>query len=198
MDDDFGDDINDTNNNRENDFMLEQRSTDRMREEIKSNGYRDGYQKHFEDEKLMQIGFDIAYKRLSAIAFLCGQIKSMAAYSSVFGKDSAFLARLNDKLDKIEHFKFDNLLEWQQPNSPGQVPMPNEQNLIRFLDDYQQKLLKLSECLATYSVTKGASNKIDLEALSMEARNDSDEADVNAEAERVEKDLNSLIENLNF
>ena len=181
--DDF---IDDTTNNH-NDFMLEQRSTDRMRDEIKSNGYRDGYQKHFEDEKLMQIGFDIAYARLSEIAFLCGQIKAMAAYSSTFGKDSSFLARLNDKLDKIEQFKFDSLLEFKANSGQEESEQTSLKNL---LDDYRQRLLNVRERMGTFT------GKIDLEALSIKP--EAAEAAEEDADRQVENDLNSLIENLNF
>ena len=91
--DDF---IDDEDNNR--DFLIEQKSTERHLNDIKSSGFRDGTQENMENEALIQSGFDESYKIFVNLAFKIGDLRAL---SSNLCQDSCFLAKLNDKLDKV-------------------------------------------------------------------------------------------------
>lgn len=105
MDDNIFDDGDDQ------DFRIEQRSTDRHMQEIYSSGYRDAYQECQEDEKLLQAGFDHSYKLFVKIGFLIGQIRSVCNYV----KDSSSLARVNHRLEIIEKkCAYEKLVKWRE------------------------------------------------------------------------------------
>ena len=98
---DFGD---------ESELDIEQRATERNLSQIRLSGYRDGLHKFSEDETSLQLGFDAAYAALVSLAFVCGQIRAIGAGSAK--ANSAFLAKLNHKIDQIEQNSFENLLVW--------------------------------------------------------------------------------------
>ncbi len=95
------------------DYVVEQRATERHLADLSTNGFRDARQKYSEDERLIQIGFDIGYQQLVKLAFLTGQLRSICANSARLKQSSAFLAMLNHKLDKLEKLHYEKLLNWK-------------------------------------------------------------------------------------
>ena len=112
-DDFFGND--DTNNKFE--LLIEQRTTERLKKEMKTTGFRDGHQKEMENEYCLQFGFDLAYKLFSKLAFLIGQIRSLTVY-----------------LDEIEKkTNYEIFLYWKEDKL-------NSDNLVNYLNSLESKL----------------------------------------------------------
>jgi hypothetical protein len=112
--DNDGDDfMGDDDDNSFNLHQIEQRDTDKLLKNISNNGYRDGYQLFNEDAKSMKMGYDIAFKYLVHMGLIVGQLRTLAYYSKPFAKDSIFLARLSDKLVKIEKINYQNIFKWK-------------------------------------------------------------------------------------
>ena len=172
-------------------FVIEQRSTERLLDEIHSSGYRDAHQKFMEDEKQLQIGFDAAYVLFCRIGFLTGQIKSYAIYLNCFKHDSAFMAKLTDKLDKLARFNFENYFEWDEDMRPN---LNNLKRLVASLEAnfnrFKTKLISL-----TNQPVDIEGNNIDLSDLNMDFQIPSDDLDAELPEARQ---LQGLIENLNF
>ena len=167
--DDFGDQQADTNNNSGGqgpDYMLDQRSTDRLMQEITSQGYRDAYQSQFEDEKLMQVGFDLAFEQLAPVSFLVGQIRSLAAHSSVLNRDSAFLARLNDKLERIERNNYERWLEWR---SDDPLLGLSDQQLESVVREHQNHLTAFKALLSQLSSARKPAGSLNEAMSSLDA-----------------------------
>ncbi len=135
-DDDFFGDEQSVNH----DYILEQRSTDRLLGEITAGGFRDGHQKFMEDEKHLQLGFDLAYRVMCKTAFFIGRIRSFSIYSNHAKGDSAFLARLNQKLESIEKYSFELYLNWSNDcNSNGNIE-PDFEFLVKCVAELEDKL----------------------------------------------------------
>lgn len=98
--DEYDEDLGQTDN-----LTLEQRSTEKMLNDLRTSGYRDGRQRHMEDEERMQAGFDTAYKRLVRLGFQTGRVR--ASVVSLVRKDSALLAAVNHRLEMIETFAYE-------------------------------------------------------------------------------------------
>ena len=129
-DDFFGND--DTNNKFE--LLIEHRTTERLKKEMKTTGFRDGHQKEMENEHCLQFGFDLAYKLFSKLAFLIGQIRSLTVYLDVSKNDSAFLAQVLSKLDEIEKkTNYEIFLYWNEDKL-------NSDNLVNYLNSLESKL----------------------------------------------------------
>lgn len=136
-DDFFGDDDDFKSNQYE--IQLEQRSTERIKNEMKLQGYRDAHQKEMENEVYLQLGFDLGYKLFARISFIIGQIRSLAIYLDVFKNDSAFLAQVLNKLDQIESFsEYDKYLQWNKLEL-------NSSSLVLYLGSLEMKLNKFKD-----------------------------------------------------
>lgn len=120
---------------------LEQRSTDRLLNDLRTNGYRDARQKFMEDETLMQAGFDAAYTQLVRLGFLVGQVR---ASSNSIVRDSATLAAINHRLDAIEKFAFENRVHWSNDSSS-----PLSCQFIQSVQEFSNMLSELSSSLKT-------------------------------------------------
>ena len=199
FDGDFGEPADSNNNNSDNrgqgprDYLLDQRSTERAMQEITSQGYRDAYQSQFEDEKLMQVGFDIAFKKLAPVSFLVGQIRSLAAHSRILNRDSAFLARLNDKLERIERNSYERLLEWR---SDDPVTGLSDQQLETVVQEHQNHLTAFKSLLSQLASAKKPSGTLSEAMSSLNAiGTDADEQD---EPVAQLDTLNSLLDSWNL
>lgn len=153
MFDDFGDD--ETNNNNSNkEFLIEQRTTERLLNEINTSGFRDGHQKFMEDEKYLQTGFDSAYRNLARLAFLAGRIRSLCIHSLYFKNDSAFLSKLTHKLEKIEKYNYECLIKWNGVEA--------RLDLIEKLVNYfESKLNSLKQLIVSLSLNEANSSAKD-------------------------------------
>jgi hypothetical protein len=195
------------------DFMIEKKSTERLMNDIQSNGYRDAYQEYSENEALIQLGFDSAYKMFTKCGFLIGQIKSLCTYSSKLNKIqdlSCFLARLNNKLDKIEkQFNYENLINWNEDNNNNKdhnVTLDYAQ-VISQVQVFEQKLLEFKEKLVNVLTSNNSQNQ-KLSANLIEEMNNLDRdikleenfdaLDDDPTARQNLNALNDLIENFNF
>lgn len=96
-----------------NELAVERRTTDRLLNDLRTNGYRDARQKFMEDETLMQAGFDAAYTRLVKLGFSVGRVRASV---NTMVRDSAILAAVNHRLDGVESFAYDAQIEWP-PNA---------------------------------------------------------------------------------
>ncbi len=122
------------------DYIVEQRSTDRLLADITAGGFRDGRQKFMEDEKHLQLGFDLAYRLMCKTAFIVGKIKSFSIYSNVAKGNTAFLARLNQKLETIEKYTFELFLNWSASSKSSDNVEPSFECLIQCLAELENKL----------------------------------------------------------
>ena len=193
--DDFGvggeAEVNNNNNeggSTSGDYLVDQRATDRLMSEIGSNGFRDGYQSQFESEPLMQRGFDAAYTRLAQVSFLVGQIRALAAHSRA---DSAFLARLSDKLERIEKNSYELLLDWR-PGDESATDV-DETKLLTAASEHQTRLAAFKDLLLARlkTPTPPSVSLADLEAI----KTNEDEPD---EGAAHLDPLNSLLESWNI
>ena len=186
------------------DFMVDQRSTERSMQDIYSNGYRDAYQKHSEDEKLLQYGFNCSYKLFVKLGLLIGQIKSICSYSSsVTGKVadwSSFLARVNCKLDRIEkQYNYARLISW---NKESKELEPDFRRVIETIEKIEIKLREFKE--KVWFFLSGSSNDIQIldgDLNQLDADVELNELAVSADVDEsgnLDKKLNMLVQGLNF
>jgi len=68
-----------------------------------------------EDETQMQAGFDTAYRILVRVGFLIGRVRASIADSI---RDSAILAAINHRLDMVETFAYESLIQWPVDSRP--------------------------------------------------------------------------------
>lgn len=177
--DDFGMD-----GGSEQNLTFEQRSTERALNDLRTSGYRDGRQMFMEDERLIQTGFDAAYKMFVKLGMLAGQVRSLSA-SLV--KDSATLARLNDKLEKIETFPYETKIEWQTEGNGDVTPLMGPVNQI--ILEYHFKLSQIKQQIALSNIhgLNENLNNLDVKSEKELEPEESDLKNVNT--------LNHLIEN---
>ncbi len=126
-------------NSNSDEIILEQRSTERLKSQIKATGYRDGIQKFMENETHLQLGFDLAYSFFARIGFFVGQFRSLGTYLDSCKKDSVFLTQLYDKLEKIENNNYELFLIWSDERKL------NANNLDIYLKNLEIKIFKLKE-----------------------------------------------------
>lgn len=141
-DDFFGDD---TSNN---DYAVDQKSTERLLSEIRASGFRDSFQEHMEDEQHLQLGFDMAYPLICRIAFISGKIRSFGIYSNLMKGNSALLAHLNAKLEAIEKYSFHLYLDWSIVSSSSEKCVPAAGEFTVVLNELELRLTRFYEaCL---------------------------------------------------
>lgn len=119
----------------EDTFAVEQRTTERHLNDLRTNGYRDARQKYMEDEALMQAGFDSSYAQLVRLGFRLGQVRILGRTS---GFDSGFMAALNHRLDAVDAVSFESLVRWSEGSDPDLTPVSD---LVRRLDHALGQLL---------------------------------------------------------
>lgn len=200
--DDFDDvwSTSDDSDNRkdrvESHILVDQKSTERHLNEIRSSGFRDAHQLFMENEQLMQVGFDQAYESIVKIAFLCGQLKAICSNSATLHKDTAFLAKLNDKLDKIQTHPYEMKLGWRVEETSRSVQIdPSE--FKDFLKQYEDKLNSLKSQLVSF---KNNSSELGEKLNQLEMQNASDDMNDEEEGQEMAKfhQLNDLLETLNL
>lgn len=126
------------------DYKIEQRSTERLLNDVKASGFRDGHQKLMEDEKHLQLGFDLSYPLMCRVAYLVGTIKSYNNYSQFTKGNTAFMSKLVMRLDLIEKYNYQLYLNWLDlcNYSKDLTVQPSSDRLIDILRDIEQKLTK--------------------------------------------------------
>ena len=130
------------------DYIVEQRATERLLIQHRASGYRDGHQKLMEDEPHLQLGFDIAYRLISKISYLLGQIKSFAIYSKFTKSNTAFLAQLNMHIDKLEKFNYELYLNWDNSKGDNKVE-PEHESLCSLLTELHSRINKFRDNFLT-------------------------------------------------
>ena len=164
MNDNVNNNLTKTNeSSHKDDYIVEQRATERLLNELTTNGYRDARQKFAEEEKLIQLGFDIGYQQLVKLAFLTGQIRSICSNYPNLKSDSAFLARLNDKLEKIEKLNYEKLINWKVKNNHDHEnvePCLNDLRIV--IIDIENKLNQFKNLLFQIIKTNHKTKIIDL------------------------------------
>jgi hypothetical protein len=177
-------------------ILLDQRATERHLSQIRSSGFRDAHQLFMENEQLMQVGFDQAYESLVKIAFLCGQLKAICSNSARLQKDTAFLAKLNDKLDKIQTYSYETRLAWRVDEANRSVQIDSS-DLKYFLKQNEDKLNSFKHQLISL---EGTSSELGEQLNQLEMKNTSDDTnDQEEEAEMAKfQQLNDILETLNL
>ena len=188
------------------DFIVDQNANNRMLSEINTAGYRDGLQKFMEDETHLQRGFDFGFKILSRLAFLVGHVKSTVAFAHFSKNDSSLLAKINDKLEKIENYNYELMLDWDLTKSND----ANVEKLEKDIRDLEKKLenfrehfknLRLTQTKGLFETNCSAVDTNDLE-ISDEMKVKEDQFQI--DSDEIEKDfksiqtLSDLIDNLCF
>ena len=122
-------------------FIIEQRASERHREELRLNGYRDGYQALMNDESLMQHGFDAAFGIACRVGFLLGRIRAVAFHGNV--RDAATLCDKMNRIEKQLLAELDKYIVWQKRRNEDKFePSYNyltsqlEETLIEPLDQF--------------------------------------------------------------
>ena len=127
---------------KDDEYKIEQRSTERLLNDIKISGFRDGHQKLMENEVHLQLGFDLAYRCLARIAGMIGKLKAYSIYSNYTRGNTTFLAVLNQKLDLIEKYNYELFLNWDKnPNQTSEKVEPNAESMIELLPELERKLI---------------------------------------------------------
>lgn len=176
----------------EKDFLVEQKTTERHLNQIKVNGFRDGTQSFMENEALIQQGFDSSYKIFSSLGFQLGEIRALGP---LVCKDSCCLAKLNDKLDKIENFNYESRIHWSFDSSNV---IPDFSQVIETVNYFKDKLNELKQILMSFSNEKSI-QKLNDNLNKISIKYDDEQDDIMDEEERKNfKLLNNLIENWNF
>jgi hypothetical protein len=186
------------------DFLIEQKSTERLMNDIYSNGYRDAFQAHSEDEKLHQKGFDDSYPLFVRLGVLLGQIRSMCSYGPIMrckvANLSAFLARLNNKLDKIEkEMNYESLIAWKDNDTLE----PDYSRVIESIRGFETKLTDFKDRLSVLVKDSSNSFKSVDECMNSLDENvkieyEDFDADENPNTKKNFDLLNDLVEGLNF
>jgi len=148
------------------DYKIEQRSTERLLEEIKISGFRDGHQKLMEDEPQMQLGFDLAYRCLCRVAHLVGKIKAYIIYSSFTKGNTAFLAKVNTKLELIEKYNYGLYLEWENVDRTCDKVVPAAESLVEVLLELENKFVNFEQAFFNLS-TRDLEAALDLSDLDL-------------------------------
>ncbi|CAF1139356.1 unnamed protein product [Brachionus calyciflorus] len=184
MDDFFDEDDN-------KDFLIELRSTERHLNDVKTSGFRDATQEFMENESLIQSGFDSSYKIFVKLAFRIGEIRAL---SSNLCKNSCFLAKLNDKLDKIENFDYDSRIHWSFDLNNV---VPDYSQVIELVNYFTSNLNDLKEILSNFS-SENLVEKLDdnLNKFKIKIESEDDLLD-ETDSQNVNL-LNNLLENWNF
>jgi hypothetical protein len=190
--------------NESADFLVEQRTTDRLMNDIYSNGYRDAFQSSSEDDKLLQRGFDDAYKLFVRLGALIGEIKSLCSYAPLITRrvanSSAFLARLNNKLDKIEkEMTYESLIVWPAVSAGARLE-PGYAKVSQSIGSFEAKLADFKQKLMVFLENSGNCQKSVEESMSGLDR-DVVQIEYEKEEEASKRNfdiLNDMVENLNF
>lgn len=180
--DDFGD---------ESDFSVEKKTTERHLNEIKTNGFRDGTQSFMENETLIQQGFDSSYKIFSTLGFRLGEVKALGP---LVCKDSCFLAKLNDKLDKIENFNYDTQIHWSFDSNSV---VPDYTQVMDIVNYFLVKLSELKQILMSFSSEKSL-QKLDDNLNKITIKYDDQDDFMDEEEKKNINSLSNLLENWNF
>lgn len=170
------------------DYMVEMRATERLMNEIRTSGFRDGTQEFLQDEQLIQSGFDQSFKLFGKLGFLIGQIRAL---SSGLIKDSCFLAKLNDKLERIENFNYESKIEFI-----GDLDQPdlvlNLASVRETIENFEINLSKLRDVLF---LNNGKSLNENLNNIIVPSEELVEDIDSNSENVKA---LNDLVESWNF
>lgn len=169
---------------------LERRATDRLLNDLRTNGFRDARQKYMEDESLMQAGFDTAYSLLVRLGFSIGQVRANLSTCH----DSALLASVNHRLDAIETFAFDSRVEWIESNR-------SIESISRVVNEIT---LLLGELNAAFKTTKptvvslgSIFAQIDARLVGSKCRNGHEDGDADDEQESDRKQVDNLLNSFN-
>lgn len=170
------------------DYAAEQRTTERMLDDIRSNGFRDGHQKYMENEAYLQIGFDQAYKIFAKLAILTGQVRSLS--SKLISNNSSLLARLNDKLDKIDSYPYETKITWNHQLQP------NFDSVVQLVSDFVLRLSQLKDILfsssSSFTLGQATAMENNLNQLQIEQSHTQDD---DLDNQLMVDSLNNLIDN---
>lgn len=187
------------------DYKIEQRSTERLLNEIKISGFRDGHQKLMEDEVHLQLGFDLAYRCLARIAGMVGKIKAYSIYSNYTRGNTAFLAGLNQKLELIEKYNYGLFLKWDtHSNQTSEKVEPAAESMMELLPELERKLIAFEQKFFNLSTgdSEAALNLSDLDLTADMISRHEKYVNNDAELEKLEqaklKGLNEMIDDISF
>lgn len=186
------------------DYIVEQRATERLLIEHRAGGYRDGHQKLMEDESHLQLGFDLAYRLICKVGFLLGQIKSFGIYSTNTKSNTAFLAKLNMHLDKLEKYSYELYLNWDHSGESSETVEPEYHSLSSLLTELHTRINNFRICflVAIDSQNLDSLNFTDLEITLEMNKKLQKYVKIDVKQEKIEQEkvqgLNDMVNDIRF
>ena len=181
------------------DYKLEQQSTERHLRELNASGFRDGHQKWMDNEALMQLGFDHAYKLFFKLAFLIGKVKSLSLQSSSLKNETLFQAKIVHKLQSIEKCNFSTLIRWKMLITYNTRDVnnvePNFEEIEKLINYYIAQLEILNKSILAFGTSKSFNELSNLNSI---LDNFNVMSNQTSEQTLENEELNSIIENLNI